>query len=216
MSFFGLNIKKIRIAKKLSQQDFAKLFALTRSAIGAYEEGRAEAKIDKIIEIANYFGINLTGFLTKKLTLNEILKYDARKVTNIGNKIFETIPYIENSKLKQYLTNRQNPEYINRQPKISMPGTDNSYRAFEIVDAEHFLNHDIVVCTPHSGLAKKNKMYLLVDNQAITVNHKISKRKNFLEIWEIKYTICQNINKINTIMELTEIKKQISLLNKKL
>jgi transcriptional regulator with XRE-family HTH domain len=53
MSYFGRNIRKIRAAKNISQSSFADLFKLTRASIGAYEEGRAEAKIDTIIEIAD-------------------------------------------------------------------------------------------------------------------------------------------------------------------
>lgn len=87
MSYFGANIRKIRTIKKLSQTDFAKLFELTRASVGAYEEGRAEAKIDKVIEIADYFNLTLDQLLRKKITVNEIIKYDKiEKVLNFANK----------------------------------------------------------------------------------------------------------------------------------
>ena len=50
MSYIGKNIKKIRSVKKLSQSAFADIFGLKRTSIGAYEEGRAEPKIDKVID----------------------------------------------------------------------------------------------------------------------------------------------------------------------
>ena len=75
MSYFGLNIKKIRAAKKLSQTEFAKIFDLTRAAVGAYEEGRAEAKIDTLIKIADYFKLTLDQLLRKELTINEIFHF---------------------------------------------------------------------------------------------------------------------------------------------
>ena len=72
MSYFGKNIRKIRNAKKISQAAFADLFDLKRGSISAYEEGRAEAKIDTIIEIAGYFQLTLDQLLRKELTINEI------------------------------------------------------------------------------------------------------------------------------------------------
>ncbi len=91
MSYFGRNIRKIRNAKNISQTEFAKLFNLTRASIGAYEEGRAEAKIDTIISIANYFEISIDALLVKELTLNEIFHLSERTKSlsdqpNITNK----------------------------------------------------------------------------------------------------------------------------------
>ena len=75
MSFFGKNIKKIRVARKLTQTQFAELFDLKRTAVGAYEEGRAEAKIDTIIKIADYFDLTLDQLLRKEITVNEIFHF---------------------------------------------------------------------------------------------------------------------------------------------
>ncbi len=75
MSHFGKNIKKIRIVKKMSQTEFADLFNLKRTALGSYEEGRAEAKIDTVIKIADYFNLSLDQLLRKELTINEIFHF---------------------------------------------------------------------------------------------------------------------------------------------
>jgi len=78
MSYFGRNIRKIRNAKNISQSIFADLFNLKRGSIGAYEEGRAEAKIDTVIEIAEYFQLSLDQLLKKELTINEIYHLNER------------------------------------------------------------------------------------------------------------------------------------------
>ncbi len=75
MSYFGRNIKKIRIAKKMSQTFFAQLFNLKRTTIGAYEEGRAEPKIETAIKIADYFELTLEQLFRKELTVNEIFHF---------------------------------------------------------------------------------------------------------------------------------------------
>jgi transcriptional regulator with XRE-family HTH domain len=78
MSYFGQNIRKIRIVKKLTQTEFADLFGLSRTAVGSYEEGRAEAKIDTIIKIADYFDLSLDQLVRKEITINEIFHFDKK------------------------------------------------------------------------------------------------------------------------------------------
>jgi len=78
MSYFGQNIRKIRIVKKLTQTEFAELFELSRTAVGSYEEGRAEAKIDTIIKIADHFELSLDQLLRMELTINDIFHFNER------------------------------------------------------------------------------------------------------------------------------------------
>ncbi len=73
MSFFGTNIKKIRQVKGLSQKAFADLFELNRGVISAYEEGRAEPKIDTLLKVAHYFNLDINDFLTKPLQVNNLV-----------------------------------------------------------------------------------------------------------------------------------------------
>ena len=74
MSQIGQNIRKIRSAKKLNQTQFAEIFNLTRGSVGAYEEGRAEPKIDTIIQIANYFSLSIDLLLNKEITVNDLFQ----------------------------------------------------------------------------------------------------------------------------------------------
>ena len=76
MSKIGSNIRKIRTVKGLNQSQFAELFDLNRARIGAYEEGRAEPKIDVVIEIAKYFSIPLNDIFVKDLTVNQLTHFD--------------------------------------------------------------------------------------------------------------------------------------------
>lgn len=74
--YFGKNIKKIRLVKKLSQVAFAELFGIKRSSVGAYEEGRAEPKLEMIIRIANYFSISVDSLVNSELTVSELYGLD--------------------------------------------------------------------------------------------------------------------------------------------
>ena len=90
MSSIGKNIKKIRSVKKLNQSQFAELFNISRASVGSYEEGRAEPKIDKILEIAKYFSIDLNLLLQKELTVNEISGFklsDEKMLKGTGNNL---------------------------------------------------------------------------------------------------------------------------------
>jgi transcriptional regulator with XRE-family HTH domain len=82
MSKIGANIRKIRLTKGFSQAQFANIFGLTRASIGAYEEGRAEPKIDTVIEIAKYFSISLDIIFTKNITVNSLTNFNVSKISN--------------------------------------------------------------------------------------------------------------------------------------
>ncbi|MFZ4862475.1 helix-turn-helix domain-containing protein [Sphingobacterium sp. Mn56C] len=76
MSQIGINIKKLRKVKSLSQQAFADLFNLSRGNISSYEEFRAEPRIEVVLQIAKYFSIPVAELLEKQLTVNEILNFE--------------------------------------------------------------------------------------------------------------------------------------------
>lgn len=92
MSLIGKNIKKIRAVKKLSQTAFADLLSLSRTSVGAYEEERAEPKIDTVILIANHFGISIDSLLSKELTINEVLKFDKHSERFLKKDSLQALP----------------------------------------------------------------------------------------------------------------------------
>ena len=202
LSYFGKNIRKIRIAKKLSQTEFAKIFNLTRASIGAYEEGRAEAKIDKIIEIAKYFDITIEQLLTKKITINEIYHYN--KVENslkfLNKNSSQEIPFIKYSQQTEYIENIDNQDFINKTQHIKLPNIfNNNYRAFEFFSQKSDLyNNSILVCEKINLKDAENiteKKLFIVNHQNFSLNYfsKLIKKDNILEIYEIKGIYIQNI-----------------------
>jgi len=76
MSYFGKNIKKIRMAKQMNQSDFAALFGLKRTALGSYEEERAEPSLDLIIQIADKFKLSLDVLVRREITINDIFHFN--------------------------------------------------------------------------------------------------------------------------------------------
>lgn len=135
MSFFGRNIKKIRNAKKISQTSFADLFKLKRGSIGAYEEGRAEAKIDTVIEIANYFKLSLDQLLKKELTINEIYHLNelSQKIEKSKKNAIEeaSIPVVLEANKKDFIHKFDDINFLSGLQSIKIPGLLPDSFAFE-------------------------------------------------------------------------------------
>tara|TARA_B100000809_G_C14977346_1_gene473198 strand:+ start:185 stop:538 length:354 start_codon:yes stop_codon:yes gene_type:complete len=84
-SILSKNIRKLRSFKNLNQTEFAELFGIKRASIGAYEEGRAEPKLDTLIKITSSFKLSLDDLIVKELTVNQIAKFD--KAYNRANSL---------------------------------------------------------------------------------------------------------------------------------
>lgn len=163
MSYIGRNIKKIRTAKRLSQANFADIFNITRGSIGAYEEGRAEPKIDTIIQIANYFGISIDLLLNKELSVSELYSFDilTRKLDEAHH--FQKKPepayrkggigLVRLDQYVEYMVNHSNKDFLTKLPYIELPiNFKGTTRAFELNGSEmeyqqNGLHHsDILLC----------------------------------------------------------------------
>lgn len=72
MSAIAQNLKKIRTVKGINQQKLSEKLGLSRASIGAYEEGRAEPKIETLITLANLYKLDLGRLINAELTVNEI------------------------------------------------------------------------------------------------------------------------------------------------
>lgn len=67
MNYLGDNIKALRKSKELTQADLAGKLGLTRSLIGAYEEGRSEPKLKTLQAICLLFKTDLTQLINKPI-----------------------------------------------------------------------------------------------------------------------------------------------------
>ena len=77
------NIKKLRLFKALNQTEYAELFDITRSAVGSYEEGRAEPRLETLMKIADYFKLTVDEIIRKELTVNQIARFEYPKEKNV-------------------------------------------------------------------------------------------------------------------------------------
>ena len=191
MSYIGKNIKKIRTVKKLSQASFAELFNLARPSVGAYEEGRAEPKIETIVQIAHHFGLSIDLLLNKELTINDLYKFDIM-VGDLGEgsllgEVDDTqampdggIALVLVDKYLEYIVNYQNKDFLSKLKKIYLPVTrKEKSRAFQLSGSEMEYNHnglhhgDILLCYQIENLTNKNiekgKVFVVVTSEKITI-----------------------------------------------
>jgi Predicted transcriptional regulators len=79
MAFYN-RIKELRIEKKITQEDLAKILSFGRTAISNYESGRSEPSYNTVSKLAEFFDVSIDYLLgktdirnayTKLPTLNE-------------------------------------------------------------------------------------------------------------------------------------------------
>ena len=75
MSRAGLNLKYLRKLRGWTQEEFANKLSIKRSLIGAYEEERADPRLDVLEIVADMF----------KLSLDELLLQDVSNSNQAGN-----------------------------------------------------------------------------------------------------------------------------------
>src|SRR5690349_23883694 len=69
MSYAGKNLRYLRKLRGWTQEEFANKLKIKRSLVGAYEEERAEPRLDVLQNICSIFKLSLDELLLKDITL---------------------------------------------------------------------------------------------------------------------------------------------------
>ena len=195
MSCIGKNIRKIRTIKGLSQTDFANLFDLTRASISAYEENRAEPKMDATLKIANYFNIPIEELLTHEITVNEFARFNLKNFLGDESKFTTvSIPIISARNWEAFLNKESMADF----PSFSCP---KYFIQGEIaIEVNEKINTDlhtgtILLCAEQETVSDSG-VYLTVNKKEASIQnaHHIKKSKEMRY-----YRIFQKIEEINSI-----------------
>ncbi len=91
----GKFLKELRNEKELTQEQFSEIFNVSRKSVSRWETGRNLPDIDILIEISEYFSIELIELLNgeRKSNMNDNLKETVLKVTDYNNE--ESKKYIK-------------------------------------------------------------------------------------------------------------------------
>ena len=142
------NIRALRKSLDLTQEEFASRLKIKRSLVGAYEEGRAEPRLELLCKMAELGGISVEELLHapdsksgfKKVKKNTLIKNisaltrsTARHVDISPNEGRNNIELVPVKAAAGYLNGYADPEFVHELPRFSLPMLNHgTYRAFEI------------------------------------------------------------------------------------
>jgi transcriptional regulator with XRE-family HTH domain len=216
MSLANKNLKYLRKLRGWTQEEFAQKLRIKRSLLGAYEEERADPRIDILEIVADMFKLTLDDLLRKDVSdtkTNYLAKRRAQKLVSGRT----DIPFIPIKAAAGYLAGYGDPEFVDELNTFTLPmlaGGD--YRAFEIVGDSMMptpsgsvivgekvqsledvkTNQTYIVVSKTDGIVykrlmknnrQKNKMTLVSDNPAYQPY--VINADDILEVWQAQMII---------------------------
>ncbi len=132
------NIKHLRKKAGFTQEQFANEVGIKRSLVGAYEEGRAEPRLQTLSSIAKVLNVSTDALINHDLTVDNPPDESKEKVKVLSITVDaddnENIELVPQKAAAGYLNGFSDPEYIAELPKFRLPILPHNatYRAFEI------------------------------------------------------------------------------------
>ncbi len=134
MSYAGKNLRYLRKQRGWTQEEFANKLNVKRSLIGAYEEERAEPKLEVLETLSSIFKLSLDELLLSDLTAPKGGSYlDQRRKLKMANDS-NTIQFVPLKAAAGYLNGYADPDFLDELNTFTLPMlAPGQYRAFEIV-----------------------------------------------------------------------------------
>lgn len=133
MSIANKNLKYLRKLRGWTQEEFAQKLRIKRSLLGAYEEERADPRIDILEVVADMFKLTLDDLLRKDVSdtkTNYLAKRRAQKMV-AGR---ADIPFVPVKAAAGYMAGYADPEFVDELNTFTLPMlAGGEYRAFEII-----------------------------------------------------------------------------------
>jgi DNA-binding XRE family transcriptional regulator len=135
MATFAEQLRYYRKQKGITQTQLAEALELNRPVIGAYEEGRAEPKLEVLLRIAAYFDMTVDEFLSEGQ-----VKMDSASVRVLPVVVdadgMERIPLVPLRASAGYAHGYGDPSFIEQLPVFDLPFSelkkDRTHRIFQI------------------------------------------------------------------------------------
>ncbi len=155
-SYAGQNLKYLRKLKGLTQEEFANKLQIKRSLLGAYEEERAEPRIDVLEIISDQFGISLDELLRRDLSESNVSYLSRRRQQKLGAENNQ-IHFVPMKAAAGYLAGYADEEFIDELNTFTLPMLGSGqFRAFEIIG-------DSMLPTPTGSIIVGQKVESLDD-----------------------------------------------------
>src|ERR671921_1861141 len=134
MSFAGKNLRYLRKLRGWTQEEFANKLKIKRSLLGAYEEERAEPKLEVLEIVSGIFKITLDELLLKDVSSAKGSTYLEKRRQLKMNANAAEIQFVPVKAAAGYLAGYADPDFIDELNTFTLPMlSGGDYRAFEIV-----------------------------------------------------------------------------------
>lgn len=218
MSQAGRNLKYLRKLRDWTQEEFASKLGIKRSLVGAYEEERADPRIDVLQTISEMFKVSLDELLLKDISLlkgsDYLSKRRQMKMLSADRNVIHFVPV---KAAAGYLAGYADEEFIDELNTFTLPMIKGgNCRAFEIIG-------DSMLPTPSGSIivgekiesldaARNNALCIVITNSEGIVYKRLGKsnrstnkvtlssdnpayqpyqvfKSDILELWEAKAVI---------------------------
>lgn len=133
MAISNQNLKYLRKLRGWTQEEFAQKLRIKRSLLGAYEEERAEPRIDVLEIVCDMFKLTLDDILRKDLSDGKSNYMARRRAMKLAGGRTD-IPFVPVKAAAGYLAGYADPEFVDELNTFTLPMlTGGNYRAFEII-----------------------------------------------------------------------------------
>ncbi len=179
MSFAGKNLKHLRKLRGWTQEDFAARLKIKRSLLGAYEEERAEPRLEVLELVSELFKVSLDELFLKDLSDTRSSYISRRRAQKLAMDPV-SIQFVPVKAAAGYLNGYADPEFIDELNTFTLPMlAPGQYRAFEILG-------DSMLPTPSGSVivgekvedfdsVKNSNTYIVVSRQEGIVYKRIMK-----------------------------------------
>lgn len=133
MALSNQNMKYLRKLRNWTQEEFASKLNIKRSLLGAYEEERAEPRMEVLELVCDMFHLTMDDLLRKNLSDAQSDYITKRRSLKMSSGRSE-IPFVPVKAAAGYLAGYADPEFIDELNTFTLPMlTGGNFRAFEII-----------------------------------------------------------------------------------
>lgn len=190
MSQAGQNLKYLRKLRGWTQEEFANKLGIKRSLIGAYEEERADPRLEVMEVVCQMFKVTLDELMLKDMSDTGGSYLAKRRMQKMMTAERNVIHFVPVKAAAGYLAGYADNEFIDELNTFTLPMlSGGNYRAFEIIG-------DSMMPTPSGSIivgekvedtedVKNNQPYIVVSrNEGIVYKRivKSNKAKNKLTL----------------------------------
>ncbi|MDH3711432.1 MAG: LexA family transcriptional regulator [Cyclobacteriaceae bacterium] len=146
MSIIADNIKTLRKKLGMTQGTLAEAMGIKRSLIGAYEEGRAEPRLNNLVKLAEVFQTSIDNLVQVDMSGPDGGKSQSALTRAGGERLRilsvavddqgeDLVPLVPQKAAAGYLSGYADGEYLQELPQFKLPNLPKggTHRAFEIV-----------------------------------------------------------------------------------